>query len=251
MNIRLLISLLFLGLLIACSSEPKKTDEDLRKAAETNTALGRQYMQRGQNEVALERLKRAVAFDKTYAPAHTMLGYLYESIGELDEAEKDYKLAVGYDPKDGDANNNYGAFLCGRGRWEEAQPYFEAAVNDPFYTTPQVAYANAGDCALANGDLDKAELFLRQSLEYDDKLGGSLLSLAEVSYLKESYLRARAFLQRYEGVAQMNEESLVLGYRIETALGDEKAAERYRKKLLEQYPGAIIKAGGSTGRDEE
>ena len=251
MNLRLLAVLLLLGLLAACASEPKKSAEEMRKAAETNTALGRQYMERGQNEVALERLKRAVAFDKTYAPAHTMLGYLYESIGEYEEAEKEYRLAVRYDPKDGDANNNYGAFLCGRGRREEAQPYFEAAVNDPFYSTPQVAYANAGDCALANGDLDKAELFLRQSLEYDDKLGGSLLSLAEVSYLKESYLRARAFLQRYESVAQMNEESLVLGYRIETALGDEKAAERYRTELLEQFPGAIIKAGGSTGRDEE
>ena len=39
-------------------------------------------MDRGQYEIALEKLKKAVAYDKTYAPAHTMLGVLYETIGE-------------------------------------------------------------------------------------------------------------------------------------------------------------------------
>jgi type IV pilus assembly protein PilF len=244
-------TLLTLALLLsACSSEPKKSENDLRKAAETNTALGRQYMDMGQNEVAQEKLKRAVAFDKTYAPAHTMLGVLYESLDVMDEAEKEYRLAVKYDPQGGDVNNNLGAFLCATGKRQEAEPYFIKAIEDPFYQTPEIALSNAGDCALERGDLDKAEAFLRQSLEYDNKLGNALLSMAEVSYLQESYLRARAFLQRYEAVATPTEESLVLGYRIETALGDQASADRYRTELQQQYPGTL-KAGRNTGRDRE
>jgi type IV pilus assembly protein PilF len=243
------MGLLLAVLLAACSTTPNKSDEELRKAAETNTALGRQYMERGQHEVALEKLKRAVAYDKSYAPAHSMLAILYETIGETEQAGEEYRLAVKHDPQGGEVNNNYGAFLCGSGKREEAERYFLAAVEDPFYPTPEIALSNAGSCALARGDLDKAESFLRQSLERDDKLGAALLPMAEVSYRKESFLQARAFLQRYEAAGPVSQESLSLGYRIESRLGDQKAAERYRGELLERYPGSI-KAGGRAGQEQ-
>jgi len=246
-NIATRLILLSLSLtLVACVSAPdEKSDGERRRAAETNTALGRQYMDRGEYEIALEKLKRAVAYDKTYAPAHTMLGILYETIGQTEEAGDEYRKAVQHDPKDGSVNNNYGAYLCGTGRQKEAERYFLVAVEDPFYDTPAIALSNAGSCALALGDLDKAESFLRQSLEYDDKLGAALLPMAEVSYRQGSYLRARAFLQRFEAVGATTRESLVLGYRIESQLGDQKSAERYRLELLERYPGAL-QAGQET-----
>ena len=235
-------------LLTACYSAPKKSDKDSRAAAETNTALGRQYTARGQYEIALEKLKRAIAQDRTYAPAHTMLAVLYETSGEYEQAEMAYREAVRYDPDDGSVNNNYGAFLCTHGQPDKAEPYFLAAVKDPFYQTPEVAYANAGSCALQRGDLDKAEAFLRQSLQYDDKLAAALLPMADLNYRKENYLRARAFLQRYEAVAPHNEESLLLGFRIETKLGDEESARRYRRTLLERFPNSK-QAGGIAGRE--
>ena len=244
----LMIFSMFLGV-AACSSGPQQADDENRKAAETNTALGRQYMDRGQYEIALEKLKRAVAQDQTYAPAHTLLAILYETIGRREEAEKEYRKAVRYAPEDGEVNNNLGAFLCATGRAAEADQYFAVAVQDPFYDTPAIALSNAGSCALAAGNLDKAESYLRQSLEYDDKLGSSLLPMAEVCYRNGEFLRARAFLQRYESVGPMNEESLSLGYRIEQQLGDARAAERYRLELLDRYPDAA-RAGTETGREQ-
>ena len=235
-RILLLFTLVFI---VACSSTPDKSEKSARKAAETNTALGRNYMDNGSYEIALEKLKRAVAHDKTYAPAHTLLGVLYETIGKTEEAGKEYKEAVKYAPENGDVNNNYGAYLCAIGKRKEASKYFITAVDDPFYTTPAIAYSNAGSCALADGDVDKAEIFLRQSLEYDNKLGSSLLPMAEVSYIQGEYLTARAFLQRYEAGGVMDEESLYLGFRIESKLGDEESAERYRMELLERYPSSI------------
>lgn len=244
---RIVTVLMALLLLPACSSTPEKSDSENRKAAETNTALGRQYMDRGQYEISLEKLKRAVSYDNTYAPAHTMLGVLYETIGETDSAENEYRLAVKHDPTDGDVNNNLGAFLCGIGKRKEADQYFQAAVKDPFYSTPEVALSNAGSCALAQGDLDKAEEYLRESLRIDARLGGSLLSMSEVSYRQGSYLRARAFLQRYEAVAPATRESLDLGLRIETELGDERAVEEYKKELRDKFPGSV-QAGGTAGQ---
>ena len=246
---RILIALVALLLITACSSSPKKSEDDLRKAAETNTALGRQYMERGQFEIALEKLKRAVANDKTYAPAHTMLGVLYENIGEMEDAESEFRLAVKYDPTDGDVNNNLGAFLCRNDKAKEADPYFQVALDDPFYTTPEIALTNAGSCALSRGELDKAEAYLRQSLERDQRMASALLPMAEVSYQKKSYLRARAFLQRYESVGPDTEESLYLGFLVESALGDSRSAERYRAKLNEEFPGSV-QAGLRSGQDK-
>ena len=245
MRILLLFTLLFV---VACSSTPEKSEKSARKAAETNTALGQGYMDNGQYEIALEKLKRAVANDRTYAPAHTVLGVLYETIGETEKAGEEYKEAVKYAPENGDVNNNYGAWLCASGNPKEADKYFVAAVDDPFYKTPAIALSNAGSCALAAGDVDKAEIFLRQSLEYDNKLGASLLPMAEVSYIQGEYLRARAFLQRFEAGGVMDGKSLYLGFIIESKLGDEESAERYRFELLERYPGSI-QAGKTAGQD--
>lgn len=236
MTCRNLALLALLFVLSACAGAPEQDDGERRQAAETNTALGRQYMDRGQPEVALEKLKRAVGFDKTYAPAHTMLGVLYESIGQTEDAEREFRLAVRYDPDDGDVNNNLGAFLCRHGKASEADPHFVAAVNDPFYSTPGIALANAGSCALNRGELDKAEAYLRQSLKYDQRMPTALLPMAELSFRRADYLRARAFLQRYEAVAPASEESLSLGVKIETALGDDESAQRYRAKLREINP---------------
>jgi len=101
---------------------------------------------------------------------------------------------------------------------------------------------------LGLGDLDKAEAYLRQSLGYDDKNAAALLAMADVSYRRESYLRARAFLQRYESVGTTNEESLLLGYRIETELKDSTSANRYRQEIFERFPDSHA-AGQVAGRD--
>jgi type IV pilus assembly protein PilF len=241
LSLRWVACLLAASLLLACATGGEtKTGEksEGRKAAETNTALGRQYLDRKQYEISLEKLKRAVAFDNTYAPAHTMLGVLYETIGERKKAGEEYKLAVRFDPDDGEVNNNYAVFLCGQGDYKEASRHFETALKDPFYTTKQVASGNAGLCALSNNDLDKAELYLRQSLEYDNRYAPALLPMAQVSYRKQDYLRARAFLQRFETEGEISSESLYLGYLIESNLGDGKAASQYRESLMDQFPGS-------------
>ena len=245
-------ALLVLLLLVAACTTPGVENEESnnRKSAEVNTALGQGYLEREQYEVALEKLKKAVAYDRSYAPAHTVLGLLYERLGELEQAEKEYAAAVKYDPSDGDTNNNYGSFLCRVGKGKNTEKYFLKAIEDPFYQTPEIAYSNAGICWLAQGNLDKAEFFLRQSLEYDDKLPLALISMANVSYQTGNFMRARAFLQRYGSVETWDENSLLLGYQNESKLGDSESANRYRLELLERFP-LSSQAGQVSGREEE
>jgi len=235
---RCLSPLLAAALLCACASSSSEIGEDspVNKTARVNTQLGQEYMNRGQYEVALDKLKKAIKADPNYAPAHTVVAVLYERLDEQDLARRHYAEAVKVAPDNGDANNNYGAFLCRNGEASRAEPYFTQALDDPFYRTPEVAMANAGLCMLQAGDVDKAESYLRQSLAYDDDFPEALLGLSKVNFSKGDYLRARAFLQRYESSAAMTADSLMLGYRIETQLDNPRNAKQHADKLLEQFP---------------
>lgn len=238
---RNILVVILLSTLVGCASTPE-TDtmggptDPARRAAEINTRLGTEYMSRGQYEIALEKLKRAVRSDKDYAPAHTVIAVLYERIGEYELAGQHYRDAVRAKPDSGDANNNLGAYLCRNGQGREADTYFQAALEDPFYRTPAVALANAGSCALRQGDMEAAESYLRQALKYDATFPDALLSMAGLSYRKSDYLRARAFLQRYEATGTTSVEGLMVGYQVETRLNNPEGARQYRDQIVDRYP---------------
>lgn len=238
-NQLLAVLLLCLSLLSACvSSQPVNPDAktDARKAAESNTQLGLEYMNRGQMEVALGKLKKAVREDPGYAPGHTVIAVLYQRLGEDALAGKHYQLAVEADPKNGDVNNNYGIHLCQAGKYQQAIPHFLKALDDPFYRSPAVALTNAGSCALRNNKLDDADNYLRRALQYDAKFPDALLSMANLNQRQQNHLRARAFLQRFEAATARTAESLLLGYKIETSLSDAKMARQYLSWLNSNFP---------------
>ena len=116
LNIIMLAAWLTLSACAASQQDSNANADVARKTAEINTSLGSEYMSRGQYEVALEKLKKAVRADPKYAPAHTVLAVLYEQIGETGLAGDHYRKAVEASPSNGDVNNNYGVFLCQSGQ---------------------------------------------------------------------------------------------------------------------------------------
>lgn len=232
-----LVVLLTLG---CASSSPKvKPESESRRAAEANTSLGLQYMERGQYEVAFGKLKKAVAEDPSYAPGQTVMAVLYERMGEDSLAGKHYEKAYHADPKDGDVNNNYGTYLCRKGKTSEAISHFEKALKDPFYSSPVVALVNAGTCELEADNLADAELYLREALKVEPSNPDGLLAMAKLNYMKNSYLLSRAFVQRYESVASHNAKSLLLAFNVEMALRDREASDRYLYQLQNDYSDSV------------
>lgn len=239
--LRLLALVLLLVLLGACASsqvDDGENQSNSRKAAESNTSLGLEYMNRGQFEIALGKLKKAVREDPDYAPGHTVLAVLYERIGESELAGKHYKKAYEADPDNGDVNNNYGVFLCQHGEEALAIEHLLRSLDDPFYGSPAVALTNAGSCALGVGDVSQADDFLRRALKIDPGFPDALLTMARLSFEQQNYLGARAFIQRFEAAATHGPESLLLAYKIENASRDTRAANKYRITLETNYPGS-------------
>jgi type IV pilus assembly protein PilF len=245
--------LVLLFLLIGCASTQKEESWEegaRRKAAESNTSMGLEYMNRGQFEIALGKLKKAVKDDPAYAPAYTVTAVLYERIGESDLAGVNYKKAYEADTKDGDTNNNYGVYLCKTGRSDLAMEHFLRSIDDPFYSTPEVALSNAGSCALGESDFLVADEYLRAALKLDSRFPDALVNMARLNYQQDDSLKSRAFMQRYEAVANHDSATLLLAIQIEMATNDSRAAKNYLLILETNFPESdqVIEARRIIGR---
>lgn len=241
-KMQLFVLMILFVLISACASgQTGESDKEskLRKGVESNTFLGLEYMNRGQYEVALGKLKKAIKDDPDYAPAHTVMAVLYEHIGETGLAGKHYKMAYDADPKDGDVNNNYGVYLCQSGEGNRAIKHFRAALDDPFYSTPSIALSNAGSCELGRRNMAEADTYLRRALKIEPELPDALMSMAQLNFEEQNFLKSRAFIQRYESVTSHGPSSLLLAYRIETASGDRKTASQYKITLETNFPDSM------------
>ena len=231
-------------LLAACASSPEpgptaRSGMDRVspvRAAEVHTRLGVGYMARGQLQIAMENLERALRHDPQHTPAHVTLASAHERLGNTRQAETHYRQAARLAPTDGATQNAYAVFLCRNGPFDEAQRRFERAFADAFYSTPELAFSNAGACARRNGQLAQAETYLRQAADLAPMFADPLFQLADLYRLQGDPLRARAFLQRYESLAEISPASLKLGYMVEKSLNNRYDAERYASLLEGSFP---------------
>lgn len=227
-------------LLIGCTSTSSRHAVTSETPAQANAQLGLAYLQQGNREAARDKLKKALELDPNLASAHHYSAELYRQLGQFDSSEQHYRRAVQLQPDDAMLRNNFGVLLCGRNKLQEAEEQFLAAIKDPFYKTPQLAYENAGLCALRKPDSAKAEQYFRAALRIDPNLANSLYEMAALEYGRERYLSARAFLERYFELAPATPESLRLGVRVERALGDARAAQVYADRLRQRFPDAAV-----------
>jgi type IV pilus assembly protein PilF len=218
------------------TSAPSSTD-----AAQYNLSLGVGYLRQGNFQAAKDKLERAIEQDPGLATAHSALGLVYERLEDLDGAEQQYRRAVTLAPDDPDVQNALGVFLCSkRGRTAEALKVFDRALAIPLSrknVNRAVLYTNAGTCAKYT-DLPRAEAYLRRALAENPDFPDALLQLAEVTLAGGNGLAARAFLERNLAAAGPTPAGLLLGYRIESQLGDAAAAGRYAERLRVEFPTA-------------
>jgi type IV pilus assembly protein PilF len=214
---------------------PKKK-ADLVEAARLNTELGVDYMRRGEFDLALEKLQRALDQNPEYAPAHASIAIVYAQRGEAAQAERHYRRAMSLNPDDPAVRNNFGVFLCGQKKYGEAEELLLEAAADKRYRDRENAWLNAGVCARRMPNLEKAERYLREALKLRAELPEALAQLAWIALQNKEYLSSRAFLERYQQVGAPTAETLWIGVQAELALGDKRAARRYAEKLRKDFP---------------
>ncbi len=218
------------------SSSSRNQEPDREEASRLNVSLGQAYLAKGQLEQAMDKLQKAVQLNPKSSDAHTLLAVLYEQINNDKRAEEHYLRAYKLTPELGASNNNLGRFYCARGKFVEADKHFAAALADPFYKNPETALVNRAACAMRWGKRDLAAESLRLVLQASPEHSQALRQMAQLAFEDRDYMRARAFIERHLSGAPAAPDSLLLGMRIETALGDRRAIDSYRRRLLTEFP---------------
>jgi type IV pilus assembly protein PilF len=207
----------------------------LTERARAHVDLGAAYLQQGKYEIALSEFNEATQIDPSYAPAYNGLGLVYAALGEDAKADEGYKKAISLQPRNSESHNNYGIFLCDRKRYDESIKHFLEAVKNPLYSTPNLAYANAGICSTRKNDVKNAEVYLNKALQIQPLTHSAATQLAEIQFKRGEAVTAKQTLQNAL-VASPNAETLWLGIKIGRALGDKDNVSSYALQLRQQYP---------------
>jgi type IV pilus assembly protein PilF len=209
------------------------------KSAKVHTELGGLYYERAQLGIALDELKQALDADPDYAPAYSVRGLVHMALREDKEAEEDFKRSLSLDNTDSDTHNNYGWFLCQRSREKESIPHFMAAIKNPLYTTPGLAYLNAGLCSRKAGNNKDAEEFLQKALLVQPELTQAMYALADLNFANADYISAKKYFSNFSQKSEnLTAEQLWLGVRISRRVGDRSSEASYATQLRNRFPEA-------------
>ena len=221
------------------SSQPAPVDPKYR--AKVHTELAAAYFQAGNMAVALEETRIALEADADYYQAYSVRGLVHAQLKENAKAEEDFRKALKIAPKNPEVNNNYGWFLCNTGQPRQSISYFLNALKDPLYDTPDVAYFNAGACAVKADDLDGALGYLLNSLRLArGPAAGTRYQLANLFYLRGNLDEAKIYLNdAMKEMSTPSPEALWLGVRLERKLGNKAGEGNYAAQLRNRYPTSL------------
>ncbi len=241
-NMKLLVLVFVLTTIAGCISTSTGTEKTVRDdgaAAEQNFNLGAQYYHRGNYKFAKDRLLRALSFNPKFAIAHSTLALTYEKLENNRLAAEHYEKAVRLEPKNIDVRNLFAVFLCNQRKFDEAKQQFDRAISVRPNDNAHVMMTNAGVCLSNKPDLQLAEKYFRDALEFKSSYGEALIQLASLKHETGNDLHARAFLQRYLANNAQSASALYLGIKIEKALGDDRASTDYTNQLLRDHPNSL------------
>jgi type IV pilus assembly protein PilF len=214
----------------------RSSDAEVRKRARARTDLAAGYLRNGQYAVALEETRRAVSIDPGFADAYGMLGLIYMGLGERAQAEENFLRSLKLEPNSPDLNNNYGWYLCQTGREQESMAYFQRALADPLYTTPEKANQNAGICYLQIKDYPNAERYLRRAFEIDASNASTKYELARLYLATGRIDRAEFYYGLLTKSVEPSATSIWLGLRLARAQGNLRSESQYASELRQRYP---------------
>lgn len=225
---------------------------DVTRRARARLELAAAYFSRGQMSTALEEVKLALAADPNLGAAYNLRGLIQGSTGEDRAAEESFRRALQIDPRDASTMQNFGWFLCQRQRFPEADTMFRQALGVPGQRDQPRTLLTQGICQARAGQLLQAEGTLTRAYELDPGNPSTAVNLAEVLFRRNEYERARFYMRRVNGQAEVvNAQTLWLAARIEQKLGNRQGVNDFGNQLRSRFPQSREAMAFEQGRFDE
>lgn len=130
---------------VACSGpQDKKKDLDEIQNAEWHYKNGAGYFENHQVPLAIRELHISLQKDPDHTKSHYLLGYIYMGRRQYNKSVQHFKRVIELDPAAYDAVNSLGAAYLAMERWQDAIDLFEGLLEQPMFTSPELAHNNAG-----------------------------------------------------------------------------------------------------------
>jgi len=227
-------------------------ESDSSRRARVRMELASAYFGRGQFTTALDEVKLAIAADPTNVAAFNLRGLIYASLGDDKLAEESFRHALQLNARDADTMQNFGWYLCQQKRYDEADALFRQALAVPQYRDTPRTLLTEGVCQARAGQWTQAEGTLTRSYELDPANPATSVNLAEVLYRRGEFERARFYVRRVNGNADMvNAQTLWLAARIEQRLGNRQGVQEFGTQLRNRFPQSPEAAAFEQGRFDE
>ena len=192
--ITLFIALTFLSS-AACRHVPNKKD---RRVADSHLNLGTNHLNKGKYRKALSELLEAEKLDPDNARLQYALGLTYlQGFSRYEQARKHFAHAIKLKDKFSEALNMYGVSLMQESRYAEAIPYFEKALDNLLYGTPEFARQNLGWALYKSGRTDEGLRTLKQAVRNAPTLCGAYDWLAQAYQEQGEAKQAREWYQAF------------------------------------------------------
>jgi type IV pilus assembly protein PilF len=229
------------GTVVPVSGAPDRInpseESDAKKRARARLELASAYYSRGEMTTALDQVKVALAADPLYGEAYNLRGLIYASLGDQALAEESFKRALQLNARDADAMHNYAWTLCQQKRYSESIAMFNQALAVPQYRGIARTLLAQGVCQAYAGQLAESDASLSRAYELDPSSPFTATNLAEVTYRRGEYERARFYIRRVNSQPTVaNAQTLWLAARIETKLGNKQGATEFGMQLRNRFP---------------
>ena len=193
------------------------------------------YFQQGQNRVALDEVKQAIAIDPTNADAYNLRGLVYQRLNDWSLASGSFQRALAVNPLDADAAHNYAWLLCQQAQYEAAENFFAQAIANPTYTHAAKSWMAQGLCQLRSGQAGDAEISLSRSYELDAGNPVTVYNLAQLLFDRGDFQPAQPYMRKLNKGPLANAETLWLGIRIEQRLQHPEAGAALADQLRHRF----------------
>lgn len=252
----LCLSLFSVACLTACSAWPwQKAETDRRKSyqpaqaqpvkvaddaqrAQVRLELATAYFEQGQTEVASQELAQSLKLDPRNAESHNLQGLIALRLNQPEQAEQSLRRALALDADNAEIQHNYGYVLCQMQRYSQAQQRFDLVLANARYSDSgrEKTLLVSALCQVRAGQLLTAEATLRSLLERQPVHLAATYHLADVLYRQHNYLEARRYIRLINNSDNADASSLLLGVRVEQALGHAQAQQQLLEQLRRRFP---------------
>ncbi len=219
-----------------CAQRGPASGRTAEQAAGTNMQLAIEYMKLGKMSTSRDYAERALRQAPADANVQFTAALVYERLGDMQKAEHAYSTAARLGRQDPNIQGNYAGFLCRTGKAAEGEKIFGEVAQSPLYTTPEVAWVNAGVCVHGTGDAVDAQRYFMRALAIRPDMPEALLQSAELAFERGDAAQAASGVQRYLAVNPATPEILWLGFRAEAKRGNAGAAAAYARRVQTEFP---------------